>query len=396
MRRKILALVVLAAVGIGAVAVSVGALGAQPAAANDYLTTEATIGDVIDQVAATGTLAAATSYGIAFGQAPYLISGDDETPASERAWPVSDVKVEPGDIVTAGQVLATADQAAIRRDIKRATADLNGANLQWRIAREQLADARDAEDQNAVRQALLQVYATQNQASKANEERESLRSTLQAATIRSPIDGIVKEVNVTEGFDAPAGAAIVVASGSMTVTTDVVESDLTDIELGQTATVTVDAIGTTVEGTVTAISPVPGDDSSGVVSYPVTVALTDPAKDARDGMSADVAITTASATGVVTVPSSALQGTTGDYAVMTLGADGSPQRVAVEVGLVTNALAEITSGLEAGTPVVIGTTSDLIGTDVNGRGLPGGGVAVPGGVVRRIDGGGPVTKEVAP
>ena len=41
----------------------------------------------------------------------------------------------------------------------------------------------------------------------------------------------------------------------MTVTTDVVESDLT-VELGQAATVTVDAIGTTVEGTVTAISPV--------------------------------------------------------------------------------------------------------------------------------------------
>ena len=54
LRRKILALVVLAAVGVGAVAVSVGAIGAQPAAANDYLTTQAAIGDVTDEVAATG------------------------------------------------------------------------------------------------------------------------------------------------------------------------------------------------------------------------------------------------------------------------------------------------------------------------------------------------------
>jgi hypothetical protein len=87
------------------------------------------------------------------------------------------------------------------------------------------------------------------------------------------------------------------------------------------------------------------------------------------------------------VPSAALQGTTGDYAVMTLGPDGNPQRVPVQVGLVTNATAEITSGLEAGTPVVIGTTADLIGTNNNG-GFSGG--AIPGGVVRRIDGGGPV------
>jgi macrolide-specific efflux system membrane fusion protein len=114
-------------------------------------------------------------------------------------------------------------------------------------------------------------------------------------------------------------------------------------------------------------------------------------------MSADVAITIASAKNVITVPSSALEGTEGDYAVMTLGADGTPQRVPVEVGLVTNATAEITSGLEAGTPVVIGTTADLIGTDSTDRGFPGGGVAVPGGVVRRVEGagGGPV-QEVAP
>jgi multidrug efflux pump subunit AcrA (membrane-fusion protein) len=110
-------------------------------------------------------------------------------------------------------------------------------------------------------------------------------------------------------------------------------------------------------------------------------------------MSADIAITIASATGVVTVPSSALQGTTGDHAVMTLGADGNPHRVPVEVGLVTNATAEIKSGLEAGTPVVIGTTADLIGTDDPGRGFSGG--AIPGGVVRRIDGAGPVPENPA-
>jgi membrane fusion protein, macrolide-specific efflux system len=389
MRRKILALAVLVAVGVAALGVSVGGFGAGTTTATEYLTSEATVGDVTDEVAATGGLAAATTYGLAFGSAPWLVAEGVDAPASDSTWPVTEVSVKPGDAVTAGQALATADTTEIKRAYDRATNDLRTANLQYRLAQEQVSDARDADDTDAERQALLQLYAARNQVSQATDARQALQAQLRAATITAPIDGIVTEVNVAAGFDAPSGPAIVVASRTLTVTTDVVESDLADVKVGQTASVTIDAIGATLDGTVTAISPVAGDSSSGVVSYPVTVTIEDTPADARPGMSADIAITIASATGVVTVPSSALQGTTGDYAVMTLGADGNPQRVAVDVGLVTNATAEIRSGLEAGTPVVIGTTADLIGTDdTGGRGFPGG-VAVPGGVVRRIDGAGP-------
>ena len=390
MRVKLLALAVLAVVGVGALAVSVGGLGAQATAGTEYLTSEATLGDVTEEVAATGTLASATSYGLTFGNDAYLIEGDEQAPASDTTWPVTDVRVKSGEQVKANQILATADTTDIRRELSRATADVNSANLQLKIAKEQLADARDAENQDAERQALLQVYSVQKQVSQANETRASLRAAIKDATIRAPIDGVVTDVNVTKGFDAPAGAAVVVASTALTVTTDVVESDLGDVEIGQAASITIDAINEGVDGTVTGISPVAGEDSSGVVAYPVTVTLAETPADARAGMSADVSITIASAKDVVTVPSSALQGTTGDYAVMTLGADGTAERVPVKVGLVTNASAEITSGLEAGTPVVIGTTADLIGTANGGGGGFGGGGAFPGGgVVRRIDGGGP-------
>ena len=72
MRRKLLAIAVLVALGVGALAITVGGVGAQATTANDYLTSQAAIGDVTDQVAATGTLAAATTYGLVFGEAPYL------------------------------------------------------------------------------------------------------------------------------------------------------------------------------------------------------------------------------------------------------------------------------------------------------------------------------------
>ena len=67
---------------------------------------------------------------------------------------------------------------------------------------------------------------------------------------------------------------------------------------------------------------------------------------------------------------------------MTLGADGTPQPVPVDVGLVTSTTAEIKSGLAEGTAVVTGTAADLVGTVNDGGGrFSGGGVAIPGGAV---------------
>ena len=119
-----------------------------------------------------------------------------------------------------------------------------------------------------------------------------LKAQIAVATLKSPIDGIVTEVNVTAGFDAPSGAAIVVDSTTLQITTDVVESDLADIKVGQEAAVSVSAIDANLTGTVSAISPVASSDSnSGVVSYPVTITLANAPATARAGMSADVTVT---------------------------------------------------------------------------------------------------------
>ena len=114
-----------------------------------------------------------------------------------------------------------------------------------------------------------------------------------------------------------------------------------------------------------------------MVSYPVVVTLTDPPATLRSGMSADVTITIASATNVLTVPAEALRGTDGDYRVLILDADGQPQAQAVEVGLVTNTAAEIKSGLAEGQEVVTGTSSASSGTTTT-PGFGGGFGGVPG------------------
>ena len=377
MKLKVIALVALVAIGVGAVAVATGAIGAKAASGSDYLTANATVGDLTDDVAATGTLAASESYGLVFGVGPYVV-GDGDAPVSTDTWPVTKVNVAVGDTVAAGDVVATADPTDLKRQLASATADLRSAQIQLAMARDTL-DAATTTD--AIRQAKLGLYGAQNQDSQATEARRAIQAKIKAASLKAPIAGVVTAVSIRAGFDAPSGAAVVIASTTYEVSTDVVESDLAKIKVGQTASVSISALDATVTGKVSAISPVAGDSSSGsVVSYPVTVTLTAPPAAARAGMTADVTITTASATGVLTVPSSALQGTSGSYAVLTLAPDGTAQRTPVDVGLVTGTGAEIKSGLAAGTAVVTGTASELIGTTTGGTGtFPRGGIAVPGG-----------------
>jgi multidrug efflux pump subunit AcrA (membrane-fusion protein) len=100
-------------------------------------------------------------------------------------------------------------------------------------------------------------------------------------------------------------------------------------------------------------------------------------------MTAEIAVTTASAPNVLAVPAIALDtAADGTYTVQVLDASGQPASVAVEVGLISSSLAEIKSGISEGTAVVTGTASDRTssGTTVT-TGIPGlgGGGAFPGG-----------------
>ena len=189
MRLKLVALVVLVAVGVGAVAFASGAIGASAANTPGFLTENATVGDVTDDVAATGTLAAAESYGLLFGADPYLVAGDD-APASEGTWPVTAVEVEVGDTVAEGDVLATADTADLQRDLAIAIADLRSANINLAIAEENLAAAEDDGDSDAERQAKLGLYAAQNAVSHASEAGTAVQRQIKAATLTAPIAGI--------------------------------------------------------------------------------------------------------------------------------------------------------------------------------------------------------------
>ena len=369
MKFKVLIIVVLAAVGIGAAFIALGGLPANTSTTARYLTSAATTGDVTDDVAATGTVASASSYGLAFGTKAHLAGAS--AAAGSTTWAVTDLKVKVGDTVKTDDVLATADTTELKRQLAVATDDWKAARVQQVIAQEAL-DA--ASGTAAIRQAKINLYNTNSQVSGAQHTRSDLVSQIAAATLTAPIDGVVTSVAIVTGLEAPSGDAIVIDSADLQVSAEVVESDLASMKLGQTAAVNIGAVDAGVTGTVSAIAPTASAASnSGVVSYPVTVTLTDAPATVRSGMTADVTITIDSATGVLAVPATALRGSAGAYTVLVLGADGQAVSQAVEVGLVTSSLAEITSGLTAGQEVVTGIANPQSGTSTTSSGGFGGG-----------------------
>jgi RND family efflux transporter MFP subunit len=200
------------------------------------------------------------------------------------------------------------------------------------------------------------------------------QDTLDLATIRAPIDGIVSSVDIRPG-DIVSGTVIRLRSAAVEVTASVTESDLPRLKVGQPVDVVVAAIDADVTGSVQSLDLAsPTTSASGVVSYDLVIELPSAPEHVAPGMTADVDVTTALAKGVVAVPASALGGEPGAYTVQVPTGPGQARTVPVEVGLLTAEYAEIRSGIDAGTEVVTGTVSakDLVQQFPTG---PGGGTS---------------------
>lgn len=369
MRLKLFATVILLVVAAGAVVLAMGGLSPAATTASTLLTAAASVTDVTDDITATGTVGPVDDYSLGFG-----LDGGPTV-----AWPVTEVKVAVGDRVTSGQVLATADTADLEAQIAEATRATKSAALQLKLA---TADHDNASTTATRRQTQISLYSAQSADAKAKADLADLKDLSAHATIVAPVDGIVTTVSIAAGSDAPTGPAIEMISAGLQVATNVVESDVAAIQVGQQATVTVAALDASLRGTVTTIDPVgTGSGANGVVEFAVAVSLDSPPAGLRPGMSADISIVAASATNVLAIPSRALAGNAGAYTVRVVAADGSVSTRSVGVGLVTSSLAEITSGLQAGELVVTGTSStqNQATTTVGGGAFPGGGVIRNGG-----------------
>jgi HlyD family secretion protein len=188
------------------------------------------------------------------------------------------------------------------------------------------------------------------------------QKTLDLATIKAPIDGIVSSVDIRPG-DVVSGTVIRLRSAAVEVKASVTESDLPRLAVGQPVGVTVTALKAAVTGSVKSLDLAsPTTSASGVVSYNLVIDVPSAPELVAPGMTVDVDVTTALAKGVVAVPVSALAGEPGAYTVRVVTGPGQARTIPVEVGLLTAEYAEVRSGLDAGIEVVTGTVSakDLV------------------------------------
>ena len=205
----------------------------------------------------------------------------------------------------------------------------------------------------------------------------------------------------------------------LTMTLSVDELDISNISVGQTVSITADAVeDQTYTGTVTKVS-VAGTSSGSATTYPVTIRI-DQTDGLLPGMSVDATIQLQHADNVLTIPASALnRGNTvlvtkdspsaanasdsqpdsgqsdgrqpqGDQSAAPQPSDaasGDYVSVQVTTGVSDGDYIEITSGLQEGDTVAYIQTSSSGGMDMMMGGIPGGGMS--GGSGGGMPGGGP-------
>jgi macrolide-specific efflux system membrane fusion protein len=253
-------------------------------------------------------------------------------------------------------------------------------------AQQNLVKAQDALASMTVDPLEVALKQSNLDSAKANldDALEQLESAKEGYPVVAPFDGVVAEVDVAPGDDVNANTVVLklVDPSVFEVSSSVDEIDVSQVQVGQEATVSLDAL-TDVElsGNVSSISSF-ANSQSGVVSYSVTILVTSipSGVQLRQGMSATATITNQLATNVLLVPTKAISNSSTNPAV-TVMVNGVTEVRAVTVGESNDEYTEIVSGLNAGDEVVVTSTTSSSSSSsqggFSGGGFPGGGMVFP-------------------
>lgn len=304
--------------------------------------------------------------------------------------------------VQSAQAALSSTEIKNAQSLQQAQAQVTSAQTQLGGAQASLA---------ALQQSITPAQIQSDKASVTADQLgvSSAQDSLDQATLTSPIAGVVAAVNVSAGqYVAGAGSSaksasggsstsaaassassadiVVLSPGAFDVTTSVSDTQIGELKLGDEAIITPDGSTTPVYGTISEIGML-ASTSSGVATYPVTVAVTGTPGGLFAGASASVDLVIMQATNVLTVPTSAVH-VIGPRAFVYELQNGKEAAHTVTIGAQGSGLTQITSGLSAGDQVVLANLAAPIpGSSVPGAarpfgGLGGGGLGGGGFVLR--------------
>jgi RND family efflux transporter MFP subunit len=260
------------------------------------------------------------------------------------------VRVEEGDVVREGQVLAEIDSRELRAQVRSAEASLalakSTAERSTALLKDRVVTAAEYERDQANYEA-------------AKATLDALRTRLGYAAVRAPMSGVITEKRAEAGDVVGSQSRLFTIAdvSTLVVRVQVSELDVTGLRPGQTADVTVDAVGgAAFKGTLRRIFPA-ADSVTRMVPVEVALAGT-AARQLRPGYLSRITFKLGERPGVLLAPASAVVGARDARAVFLKAGDKVERRM-VRVGQATGNVIEILEGLVEGDTVVVAGTEQL-------------------------------------
>jgi HlyD family secretion protein len=270
-------------------------------------------------------------------------------------------------------VSSSVDLESQRAAVASAEAGLRSARAKLEQVRRGAtqAELQQARSALAAAQATLVAKAGGAKASEVARQQETIRQQelaleqaerdLAAAVLTAPFDGVVAAVSASVGDSVGAGASAA-GSGSggggggaaitlvdpkaARVEVAVNEADVTKLQPGRPASITLDALpGQQFSGTLLSIAPT-GTSSNGVVTYSATLSIDTRGQVLPAGLTAAAKIVAQQKDDALLVPSRLVQRDGDTATVNVAGPDGTPVPRRVRTGIADAELTEIVDGLK--------------------------------------------------
>jgi RND family efflux transporter MFP subunit len=267
---------------------------------------------------------------------------------------LTEVRVNVGDSVKAGQVLATFAAEMVQADVAQARASLLEAKAHAAEAASNAERARTLQASGALSAQQIEQYTTAAQAAQARVEAaqallQAQQLRLQHTQVRAPDHGVISARSATVGAVVGAGTELfrMVRKGRLEWRAEVTATELGRLRPGTAAQVTA-ASGASVQGQLRMVAPTVDPQTRNALVYVDLPAH----PDLRAGMFARGEFVLGQSD-ALTVPQEALVVREGFTYLFVLGADQRVQRLKVQPGRRAGERVEILSGLDAGAPVVV-------------------------------------------
>ncbi len=194
---------------------------------------------------------------------------------------------------------------------------------------------------------------------RAEGQLQSALGIYENTIIRAPASGTVTKMDLKVGELAKALETVVVVQdvSRLYVESNINESNITEVAVGQKVDLTIDAYGPNAyfTGVVTQVEP-GATITDGIVNYKIKVSLDENESNIKPGMNANLVITTGQKNGVLAIPNASVTKRDGQNYVLVITNEKkkSYKEVPVTTGIIGSGnLVEIVSGLNIGDKVAL-------------------------------------------